>query len=222
MYKIFLTGITGFVGTSVLNYFGSENTLQHKRGDSFKIDSVSVVIHLAGKAHDFKNASNADEYKIERAVDIQGIDMWYSTIATTTELSYNDTAMASGQKYWYRVRAVNTNGEGVTSSATSVTTNTQTAKIQTGYFVGNGGDLSITGLGFAPDLLFIKSTTTATAAVFRAKIMRDAPNNQISFFINSADNSAAQLNVQNVVYYYIAFAGSDCSASGSFCVGMYS
>lgn len=168
------------------------------------------------------SASNATEYKIERALDIGGVAMWYSTIATTAELSYDDTAMASGQKYWYRVRAVNSNGVGATSSATSVTTNTQTAKIQTGYYVGNGGDLSITGLGFAPDLLFIKSTTTATAAVFRAKIMRDAPNNQISFFINSADNSAALLNAQNVVYYYVAFAGSDCSASGSFCVGMYS
>jgi nucleoside-diphosphate-sugar epimerase len=59
---IFLTGSSGFVGTSVLNYFGIENTIQHKRGDNFKIDSVSVVIHLAGKAHDLKKVSNPNEY----------------------------------------------------------------------------------------------------------------------------------------------------------------
>lgn len=59
---IFLTGSSGFVGTSFLNYFGTENTLQHKRSDNFKIDSASVVIHLAGKAHDFKRTSHPDEY----------------------------------------------------------------------------------------------------------------------------------------------------------------
>ena len=62
MYVIFLTGSSGFVGTSVLNYFGTENTLQCIRGDNFKIDLASVVIHLAGKAHDLKNTSTSDEY----------------------------------------------------------------------------------------------------------------------------------------------------------------
>jgi nucleoside-diphosphate-sugar epimerase len=59
---IFLTGSSGFVGSSVLNYFGTENTLQYKRGDNFKIDLASVVIHLAGKAHDLKNTSESQEY----------------------------------------------------------------------------------------------------------------------------------------------------------------
>ena len=59
---IFLTGSSGFVGTSVLNYFGTENTRQHKRGDYLKIDSASTVLHLAGKAHDLKNTSTPDEY----------------------------------------------------------------------------------------------------------------------------------------------------------------
>uniref|UniRef100_UPI00404941EC NAD-dependent epimerase/dehydratase family protein n=1 Tax=Flavobacterium sp. TaxID=239 RepID=UPI00404941EC len=60
--SIFLTGSSGFVGNSVLNYFGSDSIIQFKRGDVFKIGSVSIVIHLAGKAHDLKNASNPDEY----------------------------------------------------------------------------------------------------------------------------------------------------------------
>jgi nucleoside-diphosphate-sugar epimerase len=59
---IFLTGSSGFVGTSVLNYFGAENTLQYKRGDNFNIDLALVVIHLAGKAHDLKSTSESQEY----------------------------------------------------------------------------------------------------------------------------------------------------------------
>jgi nucleoside-diphosphate-sugar epimerase len=60
--SIFLTGSSGFVGNSVLNYFGNDSIIQYKRGDIFKIDSVLTVIHLAGKAHDLKNSSNPDEY----------------------------------------------------------------------------------------------------------------------------------------------------------------
>jgi nucleoside-diphosphate-sugar epimerase len=62
VYLIFLTGSSGFVGSSVFHYFGTENTLQYKRGDNFKIDSASVVIHLAGKAHDLKNTSSSQQY----------------------------------------------------------------------------------------------------------------------------------------------------------------
>jgi nucleoside-diphosphate-sugar epimerase len=60
--SFYLTGSSGFVGTSVLICFGSENTIKHKRDDDFKIDSSSTVIHLAGKAHDLKNTSSSDQY----------------------------------------------------------------------------------------------------------------------------------------------------------------
>jgi nucleoside-diphosphate-sugar epimerase len=60
--SIFLTGSSGFVGVSVVSYFGRNSIIQYKRGDVFKIDSASTVIHLAGKAHDLKITSNADEY----------------------------------------------------------------------------------------------------------------------------------------------------------------
>ncbi len=59
---IYLTGASGFVGKSVLNYFGSNCINISKRGYQYKIDSSSVVIHLSGKAHDLKNASSSDEY----------------------------------------------------------------------------------------------------------------------------------------------------------------
>jgi nucleoside-diphosphate-sugar epimerase len=60
--SIFLTGSSGFVGSSVLNYFDSNSIIQYKRGDVLKIGSASTVIHLAGKAHDLKNTSKSDEY----------------------------------------------------------------------------------------------------------------------------------------------------------------
>ncbi len=60
--KIYLTGSTGFVGNSLLKYFVKENFIQWKTGDDFKIDSVTTVIHLAGKAHDQKNTSSPEVY----------------------------------------------------------------------------------------------------------------------------------------------------------------
>ena len=60
--SIFLTGSSGFVGSSVLNCFDSNSIIQYKRGDVLKIGSASIVIHLAGKAHDLKNTSKSDEY----------------------------------------------------------------------------------------------------------------------------------------------------------------
>jgi nucleoside-diphosphate-sugar epimerase len=60
--SIFITGSSGFVGKSFLINFSDEKPIQWKRGNEINIDSALVVIHLAGKAHDLKNISNADEY----------------------------------------------------------------------------------------------------------------------------------------------------------------
>jgi len=62
MNSIFLTGSTGFIGTSFLNYFKINIVDVSSRGNESKIDGAKIVIHLAGKAHDFKNTSNPDEY----------------------------------------------------------------------------------------------------------------------------------------------------------------
>ncbi|MEY2921554.1 MAG: hypothetical protein RL108_163 [Bacteroidota bacterium] len=59
---ILLTGSTGFVGTSFINSFNSDDIVQYKRSDELKINTFSAVIHLAGKAHDLKKTSNPDEY----------------------------------------------------------------------------------------------------------------------------------------------------------------
>ena len=59
---IFLTGSSGFIGAAFNKYFGTNNTLQYRRGSSFEFDEVKSVIHLAGKAHDLKNTSSSQEY----------------------------------------------------------------------------------------------------------------------------------------------------------------
>jgi len=66
-FKIILTGGSGFVGQNFISYFNSK-----KLGDITFLDlrkelppsllSANSIIHLAGKAHDLKNASNPQEY----------------------------------------------------------------------------------------------------------------------------------------------------------------
>lgn len=60
--KIYLTGSSGFVGTSFLDYFQNFHIFRCTRGLEFFPDSESVVVHLAGKAHDLKKTYNSDEY----------------------------------------------------------------------------------------------------------------------------------------------------------------
>jgi nucleoside-diphosphate-sugar epimerase len=58
----FLTGASGFVGKSVLRFFGEDNFQIWKRNEGFQLDGIVSVIHLAGKAHDLKNTSTPAEY----------------------------------------------------------------------------------------------------------------------------------------------------------------
>jgi nucleoside-diphosphate-sugar epimerase len=49
---IFLTGSTGFVGNSIIKYFGKENIISYQRGLDINLSEARVIIHLAGKAND--------------------------------------------------------------------------------------------------------------------------------------------------------------------------
>jgi nucleoside-diphosphate-sugar epimerase len=60
--KYFLTGASGFIGTSVLKAFGQHNFQIWRRNDNVQFNGVESIIHLAGKAHDLKKTSNSDEY----------------------------------------------------------------------------------------------------------------------------------------------------------------
>ena len=106
--------------------------------------------------------------------------------------------------------------------------------IRTGYYVGDGGTKAITGLGFNPQLVIVKADDNAgTGAVMKSNVM---PAINISYLgVATADYGAGSIalvedgfevttavsNTSNSRYNWIAFAGSDCSASGNFCIGSY-
>lgn len=63
---ILITGSTGFVGRNLIDYLSIINRINIKSLDLRKIDweiaDANAIVHLAGKAHDLKKASNPDEY----------------------------------------------------------------------------------------------------------------------------------------------------------------
>lgn len=113
-----------------------------------------------------------------------------------------------------------------------------TFSIQTGYYVGNASDnKAITGLGFSPDMVLIKDNTAGGNAGVLLKTSSMPSETTLTLAetdavlttntIQSLDSDGftigtnADVNTANEFYYYVAFDGSDCSASGTFCVGSY-
>ncbi len=76
--KITITGISGFVGKNLSEFLMSEGldvTGLSLRGNWSFPKNADAVIHLAGKAHDTSNTSDAEEYfKINRDLTIQLFD----------------------------------------------------------------------------------------------------------------------------------------------------
>lgn len=169
----------------------------------------------------WSSASNATSYVLERALDVGGSPYYYMPVTTTTETSYTDTKLTTNTKYWYRVAAKNSNGIGNFSTATDVTTTTQTVKVKTGSFIGNGENLSISGIGFRPDFVMAKSDSYISYVYYKSSLMDGFPHSKISQTGYSYDNDWVINNDLNVRYTYLAIAGSDCSTNGVFCVGMY-
>lgn len=67
MSKIFLSGVSGFVGSYLWKYLEKENVhlhdLQLRSGlNAHALQESDAVVHLAGKAHDLKNVSGSEEY----------------------------------------------------------------------------------------------------------------------------------------------------------------
>jgi nucleoside-diphosphate-sugar epimerase len=64
--KIEITGVSGFVGNNLLKYLSNSSFLVNPlslRSLNWEFDvNADAVIHLAGKAHDTKNTSDASEY----------------------------------------------------------------------------------------------------------------------------------------------------------------
>lgn len=62
MDNIFISGATGFVGTNLVKFFNGDYTIINHQKNSSLLIRQPIVIHLAGKAHDLKNASNPQNY----------------------------------------------------------------------------------------------------------------------------------------------------------------
>jgi len=59
---IFLTGSSGFVGLNLVRFLNNNYSIIKYQRDSKLLINESIVIHLAGKAHDLKKTSNPEEY----------------------------------------------------------------------------------------------------------------------------------------------------------------
>jgi nucleoside-diphosphate-sugar epimerase len=57
-----ITGSSGFVGTYIFKYLNFELKELFLRNDEFSCDCSRIIIHLAGKSHDIKDAISPNEY----------------------------------------------------------------------------------------------------------------------------------------------------------------
>jgi hypothetical protein len=131
----------------------------------------------------------------------------------------NEANAVGANNYRYAVWHTNT-----------ATTSPSAFAMQTGAYMGNGSSKKISGLGFTPEYVMIKSDSATIATVFKTSAMAQT----VTAYLGSAtaDANFIQLNedgftvittanTANVSYTWVAFAGSDCSSSGQFCVGSY-
>jgi nucleoside-diphosphate-sugar epimerase len=80
--SIFITGGTGFVGTNLQGFLGNKFAFVNYKKDSDISIQESVVIHLAGKAHDLKNTSTPDVYyKVNTELTINLFDAFLASKA---------------------------------------------------------------------------------------------------------------------------------------------
>jgi len=108
-----------------------------------------------------------------------------------------------------------------------------TFQMQTGYYLGTGFTHTISGLGFQPDFVLVKSAVGAQSVLKTSSMPTDTTVNLIaaavstaSFIVLSTDGftlngNNGTVNAANTMYTWTAFSGSDCTSSGTFCVGTY-
>ncbi len=78
---IYISGSSGFVGSNIIKYFGEEQFVKAKKNEISISESISVIMHFAGKAHDLKNVSSSDYYKVNFELTKKIFDAFLSSKA---------------------------------------------------------------------------------------------------------------------------------------------
>jgi nucleoside-diphosphate-sugar epimerase len=63
MKYIYITGETGFVGRNILSHFSNQYTFIKYDRKNINLTNIDIVLHFAGKAHDFDNKNDIEFYK---------------------------------------------------------------------------------------------------------------------------------------------------------------
>ena len=113
--KILITGVHGFVGSNLVAYLARDNEIYgldiiapEKEGviktyswddlNANIVEDVDVIVHLAGKAHDTKNQTEADTYfKINRDLTIKVFD-YFCARKYIKKFVFFSTAKAAADK----------------------------------------------------------------------------------------------------------------------------
>jgi hypothetical protein len=226
--------------TSLYRYFGFK-----KNSTTFNVGTYS------GTGAAGNNVTTAgfqpDNIWIKSTTTAQLAVQRSSDMATDSAIPF--TNVASGTTYVTGIRAdgftVGANATYTNASGTNnyryvvwKKTNTYAAptyNFKTGKYVGSGGARFVTGLGFNPELVIIKASTAAGAqgALMKSTAMldnatsilaaatADETTGVIGFETDGFSTFGTQANAVNVNYIWMAFGGSDCSATGTMCIGNY-
>ncbi len=99
MSNVLISGVNGFVGTNLAQFLGQRqyaiiplSRTSEKQRQSFTWDNIAdikghdieAIVHLAGKAHDIKNTSDANEYfEVNTALTKKLFDIFLQSKAST-------------------------------------------------------------------------------------------------------------------------------------------
>jgi hypothetical protein len=190
------------------------------------------------------NSSNDAVY----AFWIRANDIFYKKGATTHTSGFWDasptawqtagtnTYITSSRSYSNDIFAEWYDGSSVQWS--KIVLNQNSFQMQTGYYIGDGNDnRAITSIGFQPEMVLIKDDTgngvdgviwkTTAMSGETSALLGEAQADISTDAIQSLDTNGftlgtyADVNAANVRFTWVAFRGSDCTATGTFCVNSY-